>query len=121
MAMGAANNADAANLAGRWDGSWASHKTPHKGPLHGKFTQLDSAHYRVVFTGRFFKVVPFRYAVTLQVVAAQPGRVTMAGSSKLAFFGTFRYTAVVTANTFNASYSSAKDCGQFLLTRRCGG
>ncbi len=122
LACGGASSAQAQDLTGRWDGSWQSCKTPHKGPLHGNFCRVDANHYRVDFHGRFFKVFPFRYSVTLAVVSEQPGRVVLAGSSNLGrMFGTFHYHAVVTGNCFVAQYTSCKDNGQFVLQRACGG
>ena len=41
-------------VCGHWSGYWESGTTRHHGPLNGTFTQTDPAHYRVVFTGRFF-------------------------------------------------------------------
>jgi hypothetical protein len=119
LAAGVVTPAGAHDLAGRWDGSWASQVTPHHGTLHGKFRRVDASHYRVVFTGRFFRVIPFRYAVKLNIVCEGPGTVQLAGSSKLLGFGEFRYHAVVNGDSFVASYHAKKDHGQFILQRRC--
>ncbi len=114
-----ATPAGAHDLTGRWDGTWSSQVTPHHGPLHGKFRRVDAGHYRVVFTGRFFRVVPFRYAVNLNIVCEGPGVVQLAGSSKLLGFGEFRYQATVQGDSFVANYQAKRDHGQFVLTRRC--
>jgi hypothetical protein len=112
--------AQAQDLSGRWNGSWASCRTSHNGTLHGNFCRVDATHYRVVFGGTFFKVFPFRYAVVLSVISEQPGQVVLAGSSDLGrMFGTFHYRAVVTGNCFVADYVSCKDHGQFRLERQC--
>lgn len=116
---GAATPAGAHDLSGRWDGTWSSQATPHHGPLHGNFRRAGASQYRVVFTGRFFRVIPFRYAVKLNIVCEGPQTVVLAGSSKLLGFGEFRYHAVVNGNSFVASYQAKKDHGQFVLTRRC--
>ncbi len=111
--------ADAHDLSGRWDGHWASHTTPHHGTLHGKFRRVDAGQYRVVFTGTFFRVIPFRYAVNMNIVCEGPGRVDLAGSSKLLGFGEFRYQATVAGDSFVASYQAKRDQGEFVLSRRC--
>jgi len=111
--------ANAHDLSGRWSGHWASHKSPHHGPLNGKFRRVDAGHYRVTFTGRFFRVIPFRYAVKMNIVCEGPQSVVLAGSSKLLGFGEFRYHAVVNGNSFVANYQSPKDCGEFVLRRDC--
>ncbi|MFM8890678.1 MAG: hypothetical protein ACKOTB_03470 [Planctomycetia bacterium] len=108
----------ATDLSGRWVGSWESGTSGHKGPLFATFTRCGEGEYRVKFTGRFLKVVPFRYSVTLTVVEDHGDSVTLAGSSYLGrLFGTFSYQATADGCSFRADYSSAKDSGTFRLTR----
>jgi hypothetical protein len=57
----------AADLTGDWSGHWADSKSGHTGPLHTTFRQCDADHFQVTFSGRFFKVIPFRYKVLLTV------------------------------------------------------
>ena len=104
-------------VCGHWSGYWESGTTRHHGPLNGTFTQTDPAHYRVVFTGRFFKVIPFRYAQTLEVTGYQDGAVILSGSSRLPLFGTFEYRATATGTDFVATYQSRSDQGKFILKR----
>ena len=105
------------NLSGRWRGRWSSESTGHSGPLNAKFRQTACDEYHVVFTGRFLKIVPFRYAETLHVTGSADGVVYLAGSSRLLGFGTFSFDAAATGNTFNATFSSRRDRGQFNLAR----
>jgi hypothetical protein len=73
----------------------------------------------VTFTGRFFKVLPFRYTVTLNVTRQEGDKVYLAGESYLGrLFGTFTYDAWATDGDFEANYSSRRYQGQFIL-RRC--
>lgn len=110
--------AHATDLSGRWSGAWHSCSTGHAGVLRATFTPCGPNQYRVVFTGRFLKIVPFRYAVTLDVVADDGEQVTLAGSSYLGrLFGTFHYTATADGCSFTARYSSRKDDGTFTLRR----
>lgn len=109
----------AEDLSGCWEGCWYSETTGHKGPLFATFTKLDDCHYQVDFSGRFFKIIPFKYSVVLNVVAA--GETTqLSGQNYLGRrYGTFTYCAEATGCQFHASYTSCKDCGTFQLTRVC--
>jgi hypothetical protein len=109
----------AGDLSGCWAGSWQSCTTGHSGPLRAEFTRCDDDSYRVKFTGRFFKVVPFKYTVTLDVISEDAEGVVLAGSSYLGrMFGTFTYRASADDCRFTANYSSKKDSGMFRLTRQ---
>ena len=105
------------NLSGRWSGYWVSESTGHTGPLKGRFKHVDDTHYRVVFTGRFFKVIPFRYSQKLEVVGGDGENVFLAGSSRLPGFGTYEYSANATSREFHATYQSRRDRGAFILRR----
>lgn len=115
----AAGRLDAADLSGCWSGSWQSCTTGHKGPLRAEFTRCGADAYRVTFSGRFFKIIPFTYTVTLDVVSEDAAGVVLAGRSYLGrMFGTFSYRATADDCRFTADYSSKKDSGVFRLTRQ---
>ena len=117
-AGGSARSALAVDLSGCWQGHWESCSTGHSGPLNATFCRVDATHYSVRFSGRFFKVVPFRYSVTLTVVADRGDSVTLAGSSYLGrLVGTFHYQANATNCSFVANYNSCQDQGKFVLSR----
>jgi hypothetical protein len=121
LAASAAHSAWATDLSGCWEGCWASHCTPHKGPLKATFVKQDETHYCVHFKGRFFKVLPFKYSVTLEVIEDTGESVTLSGSHYLGrMFGTFTYTATADACNFTANYSSCKDQGVFKLQKVSG-
>lgn len=108
----------AVDLSGSWSGSWESCSTGHAGPLRAEFTRCSPTRYQVDFRGRFFKILPFRYSVTLDVVEDHGDRVVLAGSSFLGrLFGTFTYHATADGCRFTADYRSKKDVGEFRLTR----
>lgn len=114
-----ASRLEAADLSGCWTGSWQSCTTGHKGPLRAEFTRCGADAYRVTFSGRFFKVIPFTYTVRLDVVAEDADGVVLAGSSYLGrMFGSFSYRATADECRFTANYSSKKDSGVFRLTRQ---
>ena len=110
--------AAAVDLTGSWTGSWESTSTGHAGPLRATFRPCGEDRWAVDFSGRFFKLFPFRYSVNLRVVEDAGDRVTLAGTSWLGrLFGTFCYRADATACRFEAHYTSKKDTGVFRLER----
>lgn len=106
------------NPSGCWSGSWLSCKSGHHGVLRATLTPCGDHAYRAEFRGRFFKIMPFRYTVTLQVVGVDQDGVHLAGSQSLGrLFGTFHYRATITDCRFEATYRSCKDWGKFSLGR----
>ncbi|MBU6174538.1 MAG: hypothetical protein KGQ60_12085 [Planctomycetes bacterium] len=107
------------DLSGRWpSGFWRSDTSGHRGPLRANFRQQDNGNYRVIFYGRFWGVIPFRYGVTLEVTGHQGDRVLMSGSSRLGpILGTFTYQAEANATDFQATFNSRREYGVFNLKR----
>lgn len=102
---------------GGWCGTWTAVNKGHEGPLHARFHQTDACHYQVVFTGKFAKVVPFRFKTTLNVVGQEGNKIVLAGESRLPLMGKFTYHAIADAHNFNATYDSRMWRGEFNLTR----
>jgi hypothetical protein len=118
LLLGIAGSVGAGELDGRWPcGKWIDTNTGHEGPLKARFHQIDDCHYRVVFTGKFAKVIPFRFATTLNVVGKDGDKVVMAGETRLMGFYKFKYDAVADEHQFNAQYSSRRWTGEFNLSR----
>lgn len=114
----AASPAEAVDLSGSWVGRWESTSTGHAGPLRATFTPCGDDRWAVEFRGRFFKILPFRYSVVLDVVADEGDRLRLAGNSWLGrLFGTFTYRATADGCSFEACYDSKKDSGVFRLAR----
>lgn len=107
----------APELSGSWSGTWQSDSSGHHGPMKAHFQPTGDAAYQVTFTGRFFKVFPFRYSTTLQVTGTEGDKVILEGSQRLIGFGTFHYHAKADAHSFPATYSARRDQGQFNLDR----
>ena len=106
------------DLTGNWSGHWESCKNGHRGPLSARFCKTDDGHYEVVFRGRFFKVVPFRYATTLTVTGYVGDRVFLSASKRLGpVLGSFSMDADATASDFTARFTSRDDNGLFVLRR----
>ena len=106
------------NVTGRWVGCWVSDKNGHHGPLRANVHKVSDTCYRVVFAGRFWKVIPFVYAVTLTATEVRGDAVVLTGGLNLGpGLGTFRCDAVVTACHFDTRFSAKSDTGRFTLTR----
>lgn len=119
MSLLLTNSASAVDLSGCWSGTWESCTCRHHGPLNATFTKCGDSQYLVAFRGRFFKIMPFHYTVTLNVIE-DGDTVKLAGSSYLGrIMGTFTYNATANATSFNSQYTSCKDWGYFRLTRCC--
>lgn len=105
-------------LSGEWSGSWNSETTGHKGPLRANIRPTGDGNYTATFTGKFFKVIPFRYQMQLNVVSSDEGELRLAGSKKLGpLMGYYSYQATVSGNRFLATYRTKRDRGTFTLRR----
>jgi hypothetical protein len=102
---------------GKWSGYWISDKNGHNGPLNATFKLKDCNTYEVKFSGRFAKVIPFRYKTTMDIVGGGDGVVMLAAEKRLGPFGQFRMTAVATGTDFDATFTSPRDSGRFVLRR----
>jgi hypothetical protein len=106
------------DLSGKWNGTWRSEISEHKGPLKAKFTVLDDSKVQARFNGRFFKLIPFHFNVTLEIVKNEDGVVTLKGQENLGrTLGTYTYNATYSNGKFVAKYSTEKDKGVFEVSR----
>lgn len=108
----------APDLTGKWSGCWISDKNGHHGPLKATFKPQDCDTYRVTFSGRFAKVIPFRYSTTMDVVGTGDGVVTLSAEKRLPLNGRFSTVAVATGTNFDANFTSPRDHGRFVMSRR---
>lgn len=108
---------NALDLSGNWSGNWISDNSGHSGLMKAVFRSAGAESYEVTFSGRFFKVIPFRYKVVLSVKGKDGEKLLLSGNQRLFGFGTFEYTAVADESSFSASYSSRKDNGRFELSK----
>ncbi len=111
-----ASTVQAQDLSGKWHGCWTDNKSGHTGKLHGNF-ECQGGSYRVVFTGTFAKIVPFRFVANLQVTGQEGDTTILSGTQNIPFMGPFTYHARATNSNFAADYSSRRWEGQFLLSR----
>jgi len=115
-ALGFAQEPD---LSGRWTGYWISDKNGHTGTLNARFTAKPDGSYRVLFTGRFMKVIPFIYSTTFQTAPAIPDAVSVSASQNLGpGLGTFDTNGIATSSTFDARFTARGDSGRFVMKRK---
>jgi hypothetical protein len=114
-----AGSAVAQSPAGRgWKGEWVSETTGHRGPLKANVKPLANGDYRVRYSGRFAKIIPFYYPATMRNVGTGPnGEIYLTNTTRMPFFGTFHADAVLTETTFDSHYTSKRDSGRFMLSR----
>ena len=106
------------DLSGKWNGTWRSEISDHTGPLKAKFTVLEDSKVQARFNGRFFKLIPFHFNVTLEIVKNEDGVVTLKGKENLGrTLGTYTYNATYSNGKFVAKYSTEKDKGVFEVSR----
>ena len=60
--------AELKDLQGTWTGTWHSEINEHRGPLKARFTTKGEDKVEARITGRFFKIVPFKFILTRVVV-----------------------------------------------------
>lgn len=106
-------------LAGCWEGCWESLCTGHHGDLQAIITKIDDTHYCARYHGNFFRFIPFEYSMTLTAVP-DGDRLILSGQKDLGKLagGVYRFTGYATESHFHADYSSCKDRGVFIMSRR---
>ena len=108
--------AQAEDLSGTWCGTWQDDGSGHSGPINARMTRQTDGSYCVVFTGRFAKVVPFRYKTDLQVVC-DGDVVQFCGDRHMAVFGDFHYEGAANNCNFTLRFCSRRYSGSFTITR----
>lgn len=109
--------ADGRPVGAVYRGHWVSDSNGHRGRLNMKVLVADDASYRVRFTGTFLKVIPFMYSADLAVTGRTADGVALSSTMHLPLFGEFSSTGTLTADAFNATYTSRKDDGRFVMRR----
>jgi hypothetical protein len=113
------NAGDLSNLSGTWAGTWNSEISGHEGPLKAKFTVSDENVVSARFTGRFFKILPFKFLVKLNVTSQKDGVTKLSGKQDLGrALGVYHYEVTYKGNEFVAKYHTDKDKGVFQVNKK---
>jgi hypothetical protein len=108
-------------LSGHWRGQWQSCTDNFKGTVNARITKCGDGRYRVVFTGRAFKVMPYRYTAIL-TAETDPvtGHVHFRTSRKLPLWGCYWVSGCATGGKLVANYRTDDHTGLFTMCRtRC--
>ena len=112
-------SAELAELKGNWSGTWRSDISEHEGPLKAKFEVKSDEQVEARFSGRFFKVIPFKFIVILDVVSSGNGVIKLKGKQDLGrTLGTYHYDVTFKENEFVAKYHTDKDKGVFQVSKK---
>ena len=106
------------DLGGRWEGSWFSEASGHKGSLRCLITRIDDRRYNARYRAKYKKIFSFEYIVPMTVTNSGSNFVFTgeANLGKLAG-GVYSYSGVATGSDFDCAYKSKRDYGKFTMTR----
>ena len=106
------------SIEGRWDGSWQSDTNNHSGKLRCIVSKADREDaYKFRYWGTFASIFRFDYTVEYDAQRTAKGW-QMQGESDLGIMGgVFNHQATIRDGTFDATYSSKWDDGNFHLHR----
>jgi hypothetical protein len=105
-------------VSGRWEGEWVSAVTGHHGRLRCVVNPVAPALWRMYFRGEYSRFFRACYGTDFTVVKG-PDRWTFSGASDLGVLagGAYAYEGHATLGALICSYRSARDHGEFRLTR----
>ena len=109
---------DAQGVSGRWAGEWMSEKTGHRGPLRCVVTVVSPGSWRLAFRASYSRVFRACYATDF-TVEQEAGRWRFTGGQDLGTLagGVYEYAGEATLTEMVCRYKSARDHGEFRLTR----
>jgi hypothetical protein len=111
--------ARAACLEGTWKGHWIGCTDGLKGTVKARITKCDATHYKAIFTGRAFKVMPYRYTAILTAHKdPETGNVHFKCTQKLPIWGCYWMRGTATKCKFTARYHTDDHVGKFTMVRQ---
>lgn len=113
-----ARHLDVNSVSGRWEGEWVSEKTGHRGPLRCVLTVVSPALWHLAFRASYSRVFRACYTTSFNVVQ-ESGRWTFTGRQDLGTLagGQYEYSGDASLAEIVCRYRSARDHGEFRLTR----
>ncbi len=108
----------ARTIEGRWEGTWHSAATGHRGRLRCLIAKPDEGRYVARFHAKYVRILSFGYTANLDATE-QAGRCQFQGQAALPKWagGAYRYEGHATATNFSSTYRCARDHGTFEMTR----
>ena len=103
---------------GGFRGTWTSETHGSAGPMRAVVRPIRGDEVRVLFVGRFLKVVPFAYSARLHIIGTTTDGVMLSGSRYLGpGLGTFTMHGTLTPQALDAEFRAKNERGRFTLTR----
>jgi len=104
-------------MIGRWEGSWVSTKSGHKGSLKAVIELDEGDVYNAYFHATYARILTFKQEIPLN--AKRDGdRVTFKGEADLGgIWGKYQHDGYVEGDKYFSDYTSASDVGTFEMTR----
>ena len=106
------------SIEGRWDGTWRSEESSHRGRLCCILTKAGDTEYRARFQSTFALIFGFGYTATLTGHETN-GVVYFQGRAELAKWagGSYHYEGHATPTNFVSTYRCGHDHGVFEMKR----
>lgn len=106
------------DITGRWQGTWSSDVTNHRGKLRCVVTRESPDTYLFHYRATWKKILSGSYKVE-ETVEREGNQFRMHGGSDLGrlYGGHFTYEGTATPTNFFSTYRSARDHGVFRMTR----
>lgn len=118
LLLASVGTARADALCGRWQGTWESCTDQFKGTVRARITKIDATHYKAVFWGRAFKIMPYRYTSILTACRDEAtGKVHFKVQQKLPLWGCYWVRGSADGCNFVARYNTDDHVGYFKMRR----
>ena len=106
------------DMAGPWQGAWASKKNKGHDQLRCLITKVSERDYQARFRAHYWKVFRFGYTVVLRG-QRQGNEAAFQGDANLGWYagGKYQYAGRASATNFFSTYQSKADHGEFRMQR----
>jgi hypothetical protein len=118
LAAAGTTPANAVDIAGRWQGTWASNVGTHNGDLRCIITRVDQTNYRARYAATYAGILHFEYEIPL--VGEREGEwIRFEGEADLSWMagGIYHHEGHANSTDFFATYKSNEDNGRYTMKR----
>lgn len=120
LILSAGTTCHADELSGCWEGIWHGCTDGRDGTVKARITKCGNNCYRAVFSGRAFKVMPYRYEAKLTGFRDEAtGKVNFKCTTKLPIWGCYWMRGSADGCQFFARYNTDDHVGYFKMRRVC--
>ena len=105
------------DITGRWQGTWSSEATKHRGELRCLITRDVESKYHARYHARYLGILTVDYSLPLDVQSIG-AKWTFSGKSNLGWLqGFYQHEGYVHGDDYTASYRSKYDSGLMRMSR----